>query len=176
MEHLWAPWRMEYVTGEKAEACILCAAPGAPEQPGVHVLHRGEHNYVILNRFPYNSGHLMVVPYQHLSEFTALSAAQLAEMMDIAQGVIEAFALCLRPDGVNLGMNLGQAAGAGIDDHVHLHLVPRWRGDTNFMTTVGGTRVVPQSLEACAAQIGPVLQEVMARRKAGAGQSRGTGG
>lgn len=168
MEHLWAPWRMQYVTGEKADCCVLCAAPNAPEETGAYLLYRGEHNYVILNRFPYNSGHLMVVPYEHQHDFTALSAAQLAEMMDIVQGVIEAFRCCLQPEGVNLGMNLGQAAGAGIDDHVHLHLVPRWCGDTNFMSTVGGTRVVPQSLEASAALVGPVLQEIMARRQAAA--------
>ena len=166
MEHLWAPWRMQYVTGEKAECCIFCAAPGAPDDVGAHVLYRGGHNFVILNRFPYNSGHLMVVPYEHQCDFTALSPAQLAEMMDLAQAVIEAYNLCLRPEGVNLGMNLGQAAGAGIDDHVHLHLVPRWRGDTNFMTTVADTRVVPQSLDDCAAQIGPALREAIERRRA----------
>ncbi len=168
MDHLWAPWRMQYVTGEKAEGCVFCAAPGMPEDAGAHVLYRGEHNYVILNRFPYNSGHLMVVPYEHMRDFAALSPAQLAEMMDLAQAVIEAYKVCLRPEGVNLGMNLGQAAGAGIDDHVHLHLVPRWCGDTNFTTTVGDTRVVPQSLEDCAALVGSALREVMARRRAGA--------
>ena len=167
MEYLWAPWRMEYVTGDKAAGCILCAAPDAPEEAGAFVLYRGEHNYVLLNRFPYNSGHLMVVPYEHLRHLTDLSPAQVAEMMEIAQGVVEAFGQCLRPEGVNLGMNLGQAAGAGIDDHLHLHLVPRWSGDTNFMTAAGDTRVVPQSLEACAAQIGPVLREVMQRRRCG---------
>ena len=166
MEHLWAPWRMQYVAGEKAECCIFCAVPGAPEEAGSHVLYRGEHNFVILNRFPYNSGHLMVVPYEHQHDLTALSPAQLAEMMNIVQGVIEAYNCCLRPEGVNLGMNLGQAAGAGIDDHLHLHLVPRWCGDTNFMTAVGETRVVPQSLEDSAALVGPVLREVMARRQA----------
>ena len=155
---------MDYVTGGKADCCIFCAAPEAPEDAGAHVLYRGAHCYVILNRFPYNSGHLMIVPYEHLRDFTALSPEQLAEMMDVAQGVISAFTQCMRPDGVNLGMNLGQAAGAGIDDHVHLHLVPRWCGDTNFMTSLDSTRVVPQSLEACAAQVGPVLREVMARR------------
>jgi ATP adenylyltransferase len=158
---------MDYVTGEKANCCVFCAAPAAPEEAEAHVLYRGEHCYVILNRFPYNSGHLMIVPYEHLRDFTALTPAQLAEMMDIAQGVVQALTCLLRPDGINVGMNLGQAAGAGIDDHVHLHLVPRWCGDTNFMTTLDDTRVVPQSLDACADQLGPVIREVMERRGAG---------
>lgn len=166
---------MEYVTAEKPEGCIFCAAPGAPAEQHAHVLYRGEHCFVILNRYPYNSGHLMVVPYEHLRDFTALSPEQLAEMMDVAQGVVEAFCRCLRPDGVNLGMNLGQAAGAGIDDHVHLHLIPRWCGDTNFMTGVGDTRVVPQSLEACAAMVGPVLEQVMACRRGRTGEDPVTG-
>jgi len=161
---------MEYVTGEKTERCIFCAAAEAADQASVHVLYRGRHNYVILNRFPYNSGHLMVVPYEHVKDFSALSAAQLAEMMDIAQGVIETFEQCLRPDGINLGINLGRAAGAGIDDHLHLHVVPRWCGDTNFMTTAADTRVVPQSLEACAAQVEPVLRRIMEERKRAAGE------
>jgi ATP adenylyltransferase len=156
---------MEYVTGEKAECCILCAAPAAPEEAGAHVLYRGELCYVILNRFPYNSGHLMIVPYEHVGDFTCLAPEQLAEMMEMAQGVAEALGRCLRPEGINLGMNLGQAAGAGIGDHLHLHLVPRWVGDTNFMTTLDDTRVVPQSLEACAAQVGPVIREVMEERR-----------
>jgi ATP adenylyltransferase len=155
---------MEYMTGEKPDGCIFCAVAAAPDDAACHVLYRGEHCFALLNRYPYNSGHLMIVPYAHLRDFTALAPAQLAEMMDMAQGVVQAWTRCLRPDGINVGMNLGQAAGAGIDDHLHLHLVPRWCGDTNFMTTLGDTRVVPQSLDACAEQMGPALREVMAAR------------
>ena len=163
MEHLWAPWRMDYVAGPPVEGCVLCQA-GQRETADDYVVYRGEHNFVILNRFPYNSGHLMVVPYEHLSDMTALSGEQLGEMMEIAQGVLETFSQCLRPDGANLGMNLGRAAGAGIESHLHLHIIPRWHGDTNFITTVGETRVVPQALDACARVVEPILREVMGRR------------
>jgi ATP adenylyltransferase len=167
MEHLWAPWRMDYVAGTKSEGCVFCEAARPEAGAEQYVIYRGRHNLVILNRFPYNSGHVMVVPYAHLRGLTELSSVQLCEMMDVAQGVIEALGECMHPDGINLGMNLGRAAGAGIDDHVHLHLVPRWSGDTNFLTTVGDTRVVPQALADCAATVGPALRTIMARRNAG---------
>lgn len=153
------------MAGAKAEGCVLCEAAQAEDDEQHLVLYRGQHNFVILNRFPYNSGHLMVTPYQHLSDFARLSSEALAEMMDISQGVIEALNQCLHPEGVNLGMNLGSAAGAGIDDHIHLHIIPRWTGDTNFITALGEVRVVPQALEATAGVIGPVLREIMQRRK-----------
>jgi len=169
MKHLWAPWRLDYVAGAKPAGCVLCQVAGTQDDAAAYVLYRGRHNYVLLNRFPYNSGHLMIVPYTHVGDLTRLSRAELAEMMAISQGVLEAFARCFRPEGVNLGMNLGQAAGAGIDDHLHLHLVPRWLGDTNFLTAVEDTRVVPQSLEDCAGLLGPVLREVMQQHAAIAG-------
>lgn len=166
MNHLWAPWRMTYVAGEKPAQCVLCQAAQGTDDAESHVLYRGEHVFVILNRFPYNSGHLMVVPYEHVGDFTQLSTEQLAEMMDISQGVLEVFRECLHAQGSNLGMNLGQAAGAGINDHLHLHAVPRWVGDTNFLTAVEDTRVVPQSLSDCAAAVGPALRMVMQERTA----------
>ena len=164
MRHLWAPWRMEYVAGERPAGCVLCQAREQPE--AAHVLYSTDYNFVILNRFPYNSGHMMIVPNEHLSDFLQLSREQLEDMMDIAQGVIEALRQCMRAEGVNLGMNLGQAAGAGIDDHLHLHVVPRWVGDTNFLTTIGETRVVPQALAACQQAVQPALREIMQRRRA----------
>ena len=163
MRHLWAPWRMEYVTGEKPPGCVLCQAREHPEES--HVLYQGEHNFVILNRFPYNNGHVMIVPNEHLSDILALSREQIGEMLDLAQATIEALQCCMRAEGLNLGMNLGQPAGAGIDDHLHLHVVPRWAGDTNFMTALGETRVVPQALEACQALVQPALEEIMRRRQ-----------
>lgn len=172
MKHLWAPWRMDYVAGEKPEGCVLCQAAQARDDAEVHVIYQGKYNYVILNRFPYNSGHLMVVPYEHTGAFTDLSPAQLAEMMAIAQGVVEAFQECLRPDGVNLGINLGQAAGAGINDHLHLHIVPRWAGDTNFMTVLADTRVVPQSLGESCRTLKPALQQAMERRRGETGSAK----
>lgn len=162
MRHLWAPWRMEYVAGERAAGCVFCEAVEHPRE--AHVLYSSEHNFVILNRFPYNNGHMMVVPKQHVSDFLQLSREQLADMMSLAQGAIEALRQCMKAEGINLGMNLGQPAGAGIDDHLHLHIVSRWSGDTNFLTTVGETRVVPQALEVCAAEVQPVLEEIMRRR------------
>jgi ATP adenylyltransferase len=166
MKHLWAPWRIEYVAGPKAAACVLCEIAQSGDDEGNHVLHRGEQCFVVLNRFPYNSGHVMVVPYRHVGVFGELSPEELAEMMLLSQDVLAAFERCLHPDGVNMGMNIGQAAGAGISDHLHLHIIPRWGGDTNFLTSVAETRVVPQSLEACGAQLGPALTSVIAQRQA----------
>ena len=160
MEHLWAPWRIEYITGQKDDGCILCAASEQEADENSYVLHRGRHNFVILNAFPYNSGHLMVVPYEHTSCVTELSPAQTGEMMELVQICIRAFTEGLDVAGVNLGMNIGRAAGAGIDDHIHLHIVPRWLGDTNFMTTVGQTRVVPQELAQSAAQLRSLIERV----------------
>ena len=159
MEHLWAPWRIEYVAGQKSAGCILCAACQDDADEDNYILFRGQDNFVILNTFPYNSGHLMVVPYEHTSRFTDLSPAQVGEMMRLAQVCIQALREGLKVDGVNLGMNIGRAAGAGIDDHIHLHIVPRWLGDTNFMTSVGQTRVVPQELAQSAAQLRSLIEQ-----------------
>ena len=157
MDHLWAPWRIEYVAGEKGEGCILCQKLEEEADEDNYILCRGQYNFVILNTFPYNSGHLMVVPYQHTGHFTELSPAVVGEMMQIVQICIQALREGLKVDGVNLGVNIGQAAGAGIDDHIHLHIVPRWLGDTNFMTAVGQTRVVPQELAESAHQLRPLI-------------------
>ena len=154
---------MAYVTGERAPGCVLCAAREHPAES--HVLYQGTHNFVILNRFPYNNGHVMIVPNEHVSDILTLSPEQIGEMLDLAQATIEALQQCMRAEGINLGMNLGQPAGAGIDDHLHLHVVPRWTGDTNYMTTLGETRVVPQALEECQALVQPALLEIMRRRK-----------
>ncbi len=159
MKHLWAPWRIEYVAGEKSEECILCQKLQEEADEDNHILYRGKHTFVILNAFPYNSGHLMVVPYEHTGRFTELSPAQVVEMMYLAQVCIQALREGLKPDGINLGMNIGQAAGAGIDDHVHLHIVPRWVGDTNYMTAVGQTRIVPQALAESARQLRPLIRQ-----------------
>lgn len=158
MEHLWAPWRIEYVAGEKSEGCILCQKLHEEDDEDNYILYRGQHTFIILNAFPYNSGHLMVAPYEHTGRFTQLSPAQVGEMMQLAQICIQALREGLKPDGINLGMNIGQAAGAGIDDHVHLHIVPRWIGDTNYMTAVAQTRIVPQALAESARQLRPLLR------------------
>jgi ATP adenylyltransferase len=148
-ERLHAPWRMAYVekTGKTEPCCVFCMAPSADDDRMHLIVHRGRHCFVILNAFPYNSGHLMVVPYAHTADLAVLPPETLAEMMQLSTTAMAALRAVMRPDGFNLGMNLGRAAGAGIADHLHLHVVPRWVGDTNFMPVLGNTRVLPESLE-----------------------------
>lgn len=153
MERLWAPWRLQYITQEKPGGCIFCEKPHLGDDRAAHIVYRGDLAYVILNAFPYNNGHLMVAPFAHLSEFEGLPSVTLQEMMELAQRSTRALKLMFHPDGLNLGFNLGAAAGAGIKDHVHLHLVPRWIGDTNFMPVLADVRVIPQSLDQAYEQL-----------------------
>lgn len=148
MERLWAPWRMDYIIGPKAPAgtCVFCDAAEGGDDAQTHVLQRGAHCFSILNRYPYNNGHLMVVPYVHVSALGEVTDAALAEMMQTAARWTEVLRQQSAIDGCNLGMNLGAAAGAGIRDHLHLHLVPRWHGDTNFISVIGEARVLPEEL------------------------------
>jgi ATP adenylyltransferase len=148
MERLWAPWRLQYVTQEKTEGgCIFCDKPKLGDDRAARIVHRGASAYVILNTFPYNNGHIMVAPFAHVSAIEDLPPETLHEMMDLAQQCARVFKMSFHPDGLNLGFNLGAAAGAGIKDHLHMHLVPRWVGDTNFMPVLADVRVIPQSLE-----------------------------
>jgi ATP adenylyltransferase len=147
MDYLWTPWRYHYIAGGvKDDRCILCAAAEAQDDSQSLVVLRARKNFVILNRYPYTSGHVMVVPYAHQATLAASDAETLAEMMALARRIEQALESLYRPDGCNLGMNIGRAAGAGIAGHLHLHVLPRWIGDTNFMTTVGETRVQPEEL------------------------------
>jgi ATP adenylyltransferase len=145
MKHLWSPWRLEYLMEPKAEGCIFCHAAESDDDRGNLVLLRGERVFLILNRFPYNNGHFMAVPYSHVSSLEELDEPVLTEMMLLLNRGLGALRAIMSPDGFNVGANLGQVAGAGIEDHVHLHAVPRWAGDTNFMPVVGDMRVVPQT-------------------------------
>lgn len=147
MERLWAPWRLEYVTKEKPTGCVFCEKPLAGDDQASYIVWRGTHAYVMLNAFPYNNGHTMVAPYAHLAALEELPAETLHEMMDLAQWCAQALRAAFSPEGFNIGFNLGAAAGAGIKDHLHLHLVPRWTGDTNFMPVLADTRVIPQALD-----------------------------
>lgn len=149
---LWTPWRMRYVTtADKTPGCVLCQALEGAAGADRLVVHTGEHNFIIMNLYPYNSGHVMVAPRRHIATLAAATLEELSEMMILAQRLEEAMAKAYRPDGVNLGMNLGRPAGAGVPDHLHLHLVPRWSGDTSFMTVVGETRVIPEDpADGCA--------------------------
>jgi ATP adenylyltransferase len=147
MDYLWTPWRYQYIAdASKDSGCIFCNAITANDDRKMLVVFRGTKNYIILNRYPYTSGHVMVVPYAHVSDFAAAEAATLAEMMQLAQRVKMALEKGYHPEGYNLGMNLGRAAGAGVLGHIHLHVLPRWCGDSNFMTVTGETRVEPEDL------------------------------
>ena len=151
MERLWSPWRSKYIASSvdsQADECVFCRIAATPDQDAANfVVHRAEHAFVVLNLYPYITGHLMVVPYLHASELDAVAKEITDEMMDLAKRSQTALREVYSPSGFNLGMNLGSAAGAGIADHLHIHLLPRWSGDTNFMTTVGETRVLPEALE-----------------------------
>jgi ATP adenylyltransferase len=148
---MWAPWRMEYIAGEHGhgfdgERCVFCSLPRQQDDERALILHRGERVFVIMNAYPYNNGHLMTVPYAHVDDLRALPAETVAEMMTLAQTAQDVIHGAMRPQGFNIGLNQGRAAGAGIADHVHLHVVPRWVGDTNFMPVLGDVRVMPQHL------------------------------
>ena len=150
MDALFAPWRFSYLIQEKPrDECVFCTALGRPdddESDASLVIYRAKHNFVILNLYPYNNGHLMVVPNAHLTTPGASTPEQRAEMMELSVVGETVLAEAYHPDGFNVGMNLGRAAGAGIAEHFHLHIVPRWSGDTNFMTVMAETRVIPQDL------------------------------
>lgn len=148
MEHLWTPWRSTYMEAKKLRsACIFCVAAQNPaDDRTTLVVHRGEYCFIILNRYPYTSGHMMIVPYDHVSKLTSMSAAGTIEMMELATRAEQVLEALYHPEGLNMGMNFGAAAGAGITQHIHLHMLPRWSGDANFMTTVGNTRIIPEAL------------------------------
>lgn len=147
MEVKFTPWRMAYIGGPKAEGCVLCAAAHSQDDEAVYVVARGRHCFVMLNAYPYNNGHLMVVPYQHTADLLGLAPEVSAELWQLSRVGAGVLGQTMQPAGYNLGMNLGQVAGAGIADHLHMHVVPRWAGDTNFMSVVGETRLIPQSLD-----------------------------
>ena len=159
MDRLWSPWRLQYVTSTgDPHGCVFCEALSS-EEAGSLVVHRGRDCYVILNLFPYNSGHLMVVPNRHIATLSAATREERCEMMDLTRLAEQALTESYRPQGLNVGINLGKAAGAGVLDHLHVHLVPRWSGDTNFMSVVGEVRVLPEDITQTAHR----LRETFAR-------------
>ncbi len=148
MEYLWSPWRMEYIENHFNEpGCVFCKALEHEDGPENLIVYRGQRAFVMLNRYPYTTGHLMVIPYKHESDLAALEAATRAEMMELTVQAIAVLREVYHPQAFNVGMNLGAAAGAGIAAHLHMHVVPRWSGDTNFMSTLAHTRVLPEALE-----------------------------
>ena len=151
MDRMWAPWRKKYLlrAAREEEGCIFCNRLSCETSmdPENYIIHRGEFCFIILNKFPYNNCHLMIVPNRHLDRFEALTTEELAEMMHVLQLTIKALNNLVNPEGYNAGFNLGKVAGAGIHEHIHLHLVPRWNGDTNFMPVLGGSKIISESLE-----------------------------
>jgi ATP adenylyltransferase len=164
VERLWSPWRFAYVTETReSAACVFCEAQAASLQSDL-VLYRGRACYIILNLYPYNNGHLMVVPNRHIGSLADASPEELSELMDLTRRSEIAVAEAYTPHGLNVGINLGKAAGAGVLDHLHIHIVPRWNGDTNFMTVVGEVRVLPEQLDTSAARLRPVFERLAAER------------
>ena len=148
MDYLWTPWRYAYVaTSERAAGCIFCDAPKKNDDAKMLIVHRGQHCYIILNAFPYTPGHVMVVPYEHLDELQKLPSEAATEMMALSQRMETVLRELYKPDGINLGMNIGKAAGAGIAGHIHMHVLPRWVADANFVSVIGETRILPEMLE-----------------------------
>jgi ATP adenylyltransferase len=152
VETLWSPWRYEYLNSSGSDqpspsACVFCDLHQNPnDDESKFILRRARHNYVVLNLYPYISGHMLIIPYDHLGEFDSAPKETTDELMDLTKQCQTALREVYRPQGFNLGMNLGRSAGAGIADHIHMHIMPRWTGDTNFMSTVGETRVIPEDL------------------------------
>jgi ATP adenylyltransferase len=143
---LWAPWRIDYILGKKPDGCVFCSMPGENDDKLHNIIKRGESCYVVLNLFPYNNGHLMVAPFRHISDYDALTKEELTESARLTQECVVALKKAFKPEGFNIGVNQGAVAGAGIKEHLHIHIVPRWSGDYNFMPVIGQTKVIPVHL------------------------------
>lgn len=167
MDHLWSPWRLDYVTGEKASiGCVFCQPGLAGAEPNPLIVFLGTLAYVILNKYPYNNGHMMVVPFRHVPALVDLTRNELNEVALLTQRAEAVLREAYRLEGINVGINLGKPAGGGIPGHLHVHLVPRWIGDTNFMTVVGETRVLPEDLESSASRLAPIFQRLASAAEA----------
>lgn len=161
MKHLFTPWRMEYILKAKQPGCVFCAMLEEKDDVTSLIVHRGERSFLVLNKYPYNNGHFMVVPYRHVDTLEELEPAELAEMMSLTTLGMRALRRTLRPEGFNFGANVGEVAGAGVKDHVHMHVVPRWSGDTNYMSVLSETRVIPQSLAETYKQLKEALDALI---------------
>ena len=157
MERLWTPWRMQYVGNPQSDECIFCQKPGEGRDGENLILHRDAEAYVLLNLYPYNAGHLMVAPFRHTGDLVALTESEVGALWALVRRAVAALSAEYRPDGYNLGMNLGHVAGAGVPDHLHVHVVPRWAGDTNFMPLTADTKVLPETLDQTYRRLRPHL-------------------
>ncbi|HPG38978.1 MAG TPA: HIT domain-containing protein [bacterium] len=160
MDKIWAPWRIEYILQPKPQGCIFCDKPKESNDRQNLILYRGAVSFIIMNFYPYNNGHIMIVPYRHISQLSLLTPDEQNEMMKLLGMSTTILQKALSPDGFNIGMNLGKVAGAGIDDHLHFHIVPRWNGDTNFMPVTGHTKVISQGLYESWEQLQPLFQTI----------------
>lgn len=163
IERLWAPWRMEYVTGDEEPGCIFCNKPEEDRDQENMILKRGKLGFIMLNAYPYNNGHLMVAPYRHIGDFSDLTDDEMLDIMKLVKLGKEVLSEACGPDGFNIGVNLGRVAGAGIADHIHVHIVPRWNGDTNFMPVIADTKVMPQALDRTYQTLKDALVKIDAR-------------
>lgn len=159
MKRLWAPWRMEYIISEGTKGCLFCAKVKEDKDRQNYILYRGQTGFIMLNLYPYNNGHLMIAPYQHVASLEDLDEDTLTELMLLLNKSLRLLRRALNPHGFNVGINLSRAAGAGIEDHVHIHVVPRWEGDTNFMPVLGETRVMPELLDETYEKLMAALRE-----------------
>ena len=161
MENLWAPWRLDYITSQHdSGGCVFCKSPKNKDDKQNHIIFRGTHCYVILNKFPYNNGHVMVLPYQHISDLLDLSEEADSECQELIKKTIKAIRRVFNPQGINVGLNLGIAAGAGIAEHMHYHILPRWQGDTNFMPVIAGVKVISESLDSAYFKLRQAFKEI----------------
>ncbi len=160
MRHLWAPWRIRYILGKKEKGCFLCFKSTAAAIRSRYVLAQTRYSAVMLNKYPYAAGHLLVIPKRHVAELDALTAEEMSDLFLLLRDSISALRKAFRPDGVNAGLNLGRAAGAGLQDHLHLHVVPRWNGDHNFMPIISGAMVISEYLDATYRRVAPFFKEL----------------
>lgn len=162
MENLWAPWRMAFIEPKipPKPGCIFCTQPAEHRDAEHHILYRGEHCFMMLNLYPYNNGHLMIAPYEHVGSLEDVDAMTLAEMMSQAKLALHALRVTMKPDGFNMGINQGKVAGAGFAEHIHYHIVPRWNGDTNFMPVLAEVKVMPEHLDAVYQKLLEALKEI----------------
>ncbi len=161
MEKIFAPWRIEYIKMEKKEGCIFCELPKENEDEKNLILHRGKHAFVIMNNYPYNPGHVMVAPYRHVGAWEDLNDEEVLDINALVSLMIRAIKNAMNPHGFNIGINLGRVAGAGIVDHVHVHIVPRWDGDTNFMPVLADTKVIPQAMNETYSELKKALSALL---------------
>jgi ATP adenylyltransferase len=162
-KYLYSPWRLDYILSDKCEGCIFCCKPGTQEDRKNLIVYRSRHCYVIVNLFPYNNGHVMVVPYKHVPTLSELPKTVLNNLfctVQLTESVLYETYVC---EGMNIGVNIGKAGGAGVDGHIHVHLVPRWNGDCNFMTTVGGERVIPEDFDSAWKKLKTAFEKRLAK-------------